>query len=413
MKAEQLSAVQRWSILGGVAILLSLAMGMRQSFGLFQPSLIREVGLTAADFSMAVALQNLIWGMSQPFAGMIADRYGSRWVMLAGVLIYGAGLLFIIFSTSVLLFTLGAGVCMGLAMSCTGGSIAMSVAARTVSPAKRSLAMGSVSAVGSLGLVIASPMAQTLISTSGWQVALIGFLGFILVMIPCALGGGIADRIEIDAADDTDQPIGEVMRTAFSHSGFLVMSGAYFVCGLQLIFLTTHLPNYIEVCGLDPTLSASALALVGLFNVLGSYLFGWLGGIYPKQILLGGAYILRSLIIAAYFYFPPTPLTTVIFASLMGMLWLGVVPLVNGLVAQLFGLRFMTTLVGVAFFSHQVGSFIGAWGGGVIFDMLGNYDVAWRIGVIIGLIAGVTQMLMNVRPPERRPMTRVPIQGTA
>jgi len=289
----------------------------------------------------------------------------------------------------------------------------MSVAARTVSPAKRSMAMGSVSAVGSLGLVIASPMAQTLISTSGWQVALIGFLGFILVMIPCALGGGISDRIEISAADDTDQPIGEVMRSALSHSGFLVMSVAYFVCGLQLVFLTTHLPNYIEVCGLDPTLSASALALVGLFNVVGSYLFGWLGGIYPKHLLLGGAYICRSIIIACYFYFPPTPVTTVIFASLMGMLWLGVVPLVNGLVAQLFGLRFMTTLAGVAFFSHQVGSFIGAWGGGVIFDMLGSYDVAWRIGVIIGLIAGVTQMLMNVRPPERRPMVRVPLEGTA
>lgn len=394
--------MQRWSILAGTAVLLSLAMGMRQSFGLFQPSLLNEIGLSAADFSLAMALQNVVWGISQPFVGALADRHGGRPVMIAGVLIYAVGLAAMIFTTSTLLFIIGAGLCVGLALSCTAGSLAMSVTSRTVSPAQRSVAMGAVSAAGSLGLVIASPMAQTLISTSGWQMALIGFLGLAAVMLPCALASGKSDAIEIDRADDTDEPVGAMVRAALSHSGFMVMSIAFFVCGLQLVFLTTHLPNYIAICGLDPALSASALALIGLFNVAGSYLFGWLGGIYPKQILLGGIYILRSLAIAAYFYFPPTPTSTLLFAAAMGSLWLGVVPLLNGLVANLFGLRFMTTLAGIAFFSHQIGSFVGAWGGGLIYDMLGSYDVAWRIGVIIGLIAGVAQMLMNVQPPTPR-----------
>ncbi|RIK98826.1 MAG: MFS transporter [Proteobacteria bacterium] len=402
MKAAELSTVQRWAILGGTAMLLSLAMGMRQSFGLFQPSLLNEVGLSAADFSLAMAVQNIVWGVTQPVVGALADRHGSRPVMVAGVLIYAVGLVVTMLATSALWFIIGSGLCVGLALSCTAGSLAMSVTARTVSPARRSAAMGAVSAAGSLGLVIASPLAQTLISNAGWQVALIGFLGFAAVMLPCALGAGRSDAIEIDRADDTDEPVGAVVQAALSHSGFVVMSVAFFVCGLQLVFLTTHLPNYIAICGLDPALSASALALIGLFNVIGSYLFGWLGGIYPKQLLLGGIYIVRSLAIAAYFYFPATPTSTLVFAAAMGALWLGVVPLVNGLVANLFGLRFMTTLAGIAFFSHQVGSFVGAWGGGLVYDMLGSYDVAWRAGVIIGLIAGVAQMLMNVQPPKRR-----------
>ena len=180
------------------------------------------------------------------------------------------------------------------------------------------------------------------------------------------------------------------------------MALSFFVCGLQLVFITTHLPNYLAICGLDPSLGATALALVGAFNVIGSYVCGWLGGKYPKQILLGGIYIIRSLALAAYFYFPASAASTMVFAAVMGSLWLGVVPLVNGLVAQLFGLRFMATLTGIAFLSHQAGSFIGAWGGGVIYAQLGSYDRAWQAAVVVGLIAGCFQMLMNVRPPVRR-----------
>lgn len=402
MTAAQLSTFQRWSILVGAAVLLSLAMGMRQSFGLFQPSILRDTAITTADFSLATALQNVVWGIAQPAVGAFADRFGSRYVMLSGVLIYAAGLLLMMVATSALIFTLGAGLCVGLALACTASSMTMTVTSRTVTAAQRSVAMGAVSAAGSLGLVIASPLAQTLITTAGWQVALIGFLGLVAVMLPAALFAGRADEIEIAKSDDIEQSMSTVVQSALSHSGFAVMAIAFFVCGLQLVFITTHLPNYLAICGLDPSLGATALALVGLFNVFGSYAFGWLGGRYPKQLLLGGIYVARSLAIAAYFWFPATSVSTMVFAAVMGSLWLGVVPLVNGLVAQLFGLRFMATLAGIAFLSHQAGSFFGAWGGGMIYAHLGNYDRAWQASVLIGLIAGAFQMLMNVRPPLRR-----------
>ena len=408
MKAAQLSAFQRWSILIGASVLLSLAMGMRQSFGLFQPSVIRDVGITSDDFSFATALQNIIWGVTQPMVGLIADRYGTRWVMAGGVVVYAAGLGLMMVADSALMFTLGCGVCVGIALSCTASSMTMTVTSRTVSPAKRSVAMGAVSAAGSLGLVLASPLAQTLISTAGWQMALIGFLGLAAAMLPSALFAGRADKLDIDKSDDVQQSAGEVVQTALGHSGFMVMAIAFFVCGLQLVFITTHLPNYLAICGLDPSLGASALAVIGLFNVFGSYAFGWLGGRFPKQYLLGGIYIVRSLTVAAYFYFPASATSTIVFAAIMGSLWLGVIPLVNGLVAQLFGLRYMATLTGIAFLSHQVGSFLGAWGGGVIYDHLGSYDRAWQAAVLIGLIAGCAQMLMNVRPPRRRDELALP-----
>lgn len=402
MHAGQLTSYQKWSILIGASVMLSLSMGMRQSFGLFQPSILQDTQITTADFSLATAIQNIVWGVSQPFVGMLADRYGSRYIMVGGVLIYALGLVTMIFSTTALAFTFGAGICVGVALSCTASSMSMTVSARTVSAAKRSVTMGAISAAGSLGLVIASPLAQTLISNAGWQIALVGFLGLVCVMLPSAFSAGKADKIEIDKADDLNQTLGAVVQTALSHSGYVIMAIAFFVCGLQLVFITTHLPNYLAICGLDPSLGATALALIGLFNVFGSYLFGWLGGIFPKQILLGGIYIARSMAIAAYFALPATPTSTLIFAAVMGALWLGVIPLVNGLVAQLFGLRFMATLTGIAFFSHQVGSFIGAWGGGLIYAQLGSYDLAWKGAVVIGLIAGSMQMLMNVRPPKSK-----------
>jgi predicted MFS family arabinose efflux permease len=219
-------------------------------------------------------------------------------------------------------------------------------------------------------------------------------------MVPAALLAGKADGVEVPAADDPEATFRKTLQMAFGHSGYVTMALAFFVCGLQLVFMTNHLPNYLAVCGMDPSLSATALALIGLFNVFGCYLFGWLGNFLPKQYLLGGLYITRSLAIGLYFAFPPTPLTTMIFAATLGTLWLGAATLINGLVAQLFGLRFMATLTGIAFLSHQTGSFIGAWGGGLIYDFMGNYDVAWKSAVVIGLIAGTFQLTMNVRPPK-------------
>ena len=401
MKRTDLTSLQSWAILGGAAVMLSLAMGMRQSFGLFQPHLIRDIGITAADFSLALAIQNIVWGATQPFVGILADRHGTRSIAVAGVLIYAAGLALMLTAHSPLLLTLGAGICIGLALSCTGSNIAMSVTSRTVSPLKRSVAMGSVSAIGSLGLTLASPLAQSLITSDGWQVAMIAFLGLAAVMLPAAFLAGGADKVNIEDAAGPPQSVGQAVREAARHPGYVVMAIAFFVCGLQLVFLTTHLPTDLAICGMDPSVGANALALIGLFNVAGSYLFGYLGGRYSKRALLGGIYVLRSLAITAYFLAPPTPTSTLVFAAAMGTLWLGVIPLVSGLVVHLFGLRYMATLSGIAFFSHQVGSFLGAWGGGLIYSTLGSYEWAWKSAVIIGILAGVFQMMMNVRPSAR------------
>jgi predicted MFS family arabinose efflux permease len=397
------SELGRWqslSIMSGAAIMLSLSMGMRQSFGLFQPHLIREIGITSGDFSLALAIQNIVWGISQPFVGMLADRYGFRKVTIAGAVLYIASLLLMIYTTSPLELILGAGIGVGLALSCTASSLAMAITSRTASPLKRSVAMGTVSAVGSLGLTLASPLAQGLIQTSGWQVALMAFIALAAAMLPAAFIAGGADRIEPENSGPP-QSVGNAITEALHHPGYIVMAIAFFVCGLQLVFLTTHLPTYLALCGMDPTLGASALALIGLFNVFGSYLFGWLGGRYSKRVLLGGIYVLRSLFITAYFITPPSETSTLVFAAAMGTLWLGVVPLVSGLVVHLFGLRYMATISGIAFFSHQLGSFVGAWGGGLIYDTLGSYDLAWKLAVLIGLIAGSAQMLMNTTPTAR------------
>ena len=392
---------QTLSILTGASVMLSLSMGMRQSLGLFLNPVTRDLGISAADFTFALAVQNIVWGVTQPFVGALADRYGCRLVALAGTLVYAAGLALTMLARGPLDLTLGAGLLIGLALSCTTASIAMTVSARSVSPAARSLVLGIVSGAGSIGTFVAAPLAQELIASDGWQIAMAAYIGLAAVMLPAAFLAGGADRLPQPAAADGAATTAGALREAFGHGGYLIMSAAYFVCGLQLVFITNHLPNYLAICGLDPMLGAQTLALIGVFNVAGSYLFGWLGGRYPKHLLLGLIYILRSLIITAYFLVPVSYASTLLFGAAMGMLWLGVVPLVNGLVAQIFGLRFMTMLTGIAFFSHQIGSFFGAWGGGLIYDALGSYDLAWKFAVSIGLIAGVAQFLMNDRPTPR------------
>ena len=234
-----------------------------------------------------------------------------------------------------------------------------------------------------------------------WQTAVVGFLGLACVMLPAAFWGSKADGIEHEAVIGKPQSASEAITEALGHNGYRVLAIAFFVCGFQLVFITTHLPAYLDICGMDPTVGSNTLALVGLFNVLGSYLFGWLGDRYSKRMLLGGIYLLRSLALFMFFSFPPTPLTTLVFGAVLGTLWLGVVPLVSGLIIHMFGLRFMATLSGVAFMSHQVGSFLGAWGGGYIFIHFGNYDLAWKLAVAVGVVAGIFQMTMNTQASDR------------
>lgn len=392
---------QAFAMLGGAALMLSVAMGVRQSLGLFQSPLTRDLGIAAADFALAIAVQNIVWGVTQPFAGALIDRYGPRWIALSGAVIYLAGVTLTAIAQGPALVTLGAGVLIGIALSCTASTVASNIAARVVAPSRRSLAFGVVSAAGSVGTFFCAPIGQAIIGAGGWRMGLLAFAAIAVLMLPAALIGGRADRLPNTSPRDADKTLGAALDEARRHGGYVLMCVAFFVCGLQLVFLTTHLPNYLALCGMDPALGAQALATIGLFNVLGSWLCGWLGDRYPKRVLLGGVYILRSLALALYFALPVSPASTLLFAALMGLTWLGVIPLLNGIVVDMFGLRFLSTLSGIAFFSHQLGSFLGAWGGGVVFDAFGSYDHAIQFGVGIGLVAGVAQILMDDRPAAR------------
>jgi predicted MFS family arabinose efflux permease len=277
--------------------------------------------------------------------------------------------------------------------------------ARAVSEERRSKVLGIVSAAGSLGTLLVPLTTQALLARQTWQIGVLFFLILAAVMLPAAFLAGGADQLP--GAGFAKTTMRDMIGQAARHRPFLVMSGAYFVCGLNLVFLTTHLPTYLAICGQDPMLSAEALAVIGGMNCIGSLLAGWLGGRYPKHILLGLLYILRAMVFTAYFVMPPTPASTLLFAAAMGMLWLSVAPLVSGLVAEMFGTRYMATLLGIAFVMHQVGSSIGAWGGGLIFDAFGSYDIAWKFGVLVGAAAGTAQILFGgpARPRvDRRPV---------
>jgi predicted MFS family arabinose efflux permease len=377
-------------ILIGAAVLLSLGMGIRQSLGLFLTPVTRDLAVTAADFTLAVAVQNIVWGLSQAPVGAIADRFGLRFTMMAGAAIYVAGLGVMAAAGGATALVLS-GVLIGVALSCTASSLALTAAARAVPDERRSRMLGVVAAAGSLGTLLVPLTTQGILAHQAWQWGALFFVLLAAAMLPAGFWAGGADRLPSPAGGRTTMRA--MLGQAARHRPFLVMSGAYFVCGLNLVFLTTHLPTYLAICGQDPMLSAEALAVIGGMNCVGSLAAGWLGGRYPKHILLGLLYILRALVFTAYFMMPPTPASTLVFAAAMGMLWLSVAPLVSGLVAEMFGTRYMATLLGISFVMHQVGSSLGAFGGGLIFDATGSYDRAWQIGVLVGFAAGVVQIV--------------------
>src|SRR5262245_47507762 len=395
-------------ILIGSAMLLSIGMGLRQSLGLFLTPVTRDLALTAADFTLTIAIQNIVWGVSQAPVGAIADRFGLRITLVAGTAIYIAGLAVMAAAGGETALVVS-GVLIGLALSCTASSLALAACARAVPEQSRSKTLGVVAAIGSLGSLIVPLATQGVLAYYPWQIGALFFALLAAATLPAAFWAGASDKLPVMMAE-AKTTMRDTLARALRHRGFLVMSGAYFVCGLNLVFLTTHLPAYLEICGQDPMLSAEALAVIGGVNVVGALLAGWLGGRYPKHVLLGSLYILRAVAFAVYFVVPPTATSTLMFSAVMGLLWFpGVWPLLSGLVAEMFGTRYMATLLGISFVMHQVGSSLGAWGGGIILDVTGSYDDAWKIGVLFGVAAGVLQIVAGgpVRPREARAEPRL------
>ena len=397
-------------ILVGASIMLTLSMGLRQSLGIFLQPLTHDIKISVSDFTLALAVQNLAWGFLQPLAGAMTVRYGFRPIMVVGSLLYIAGLALMAGANGVISIMIGGGVLIGTSLACTAAAIAMSVAARAVPETVRSTVLGIVSGAGSLGALLSAPIGQLLNEGFGWRIGLLGFVLLSVLMIPAAWYAGRVDKIPLPkpSVDDIgDASAVTAAKTAFGNASFVVMTCAYLVCGMQLVFLTTHLPSYLAICGLDPMLSAQTLGMIGGFNVLGSLFFGWAGERWNKLALLGTIYILRSLALAWYFMLPPSPATTLLFGALMGFLWMGVGPLVAGAVAEMFGLQWQAMIQGLAFMSHQLGSFLGAYGGGLIYDALGSYNMAWRIGVAVGLSAGIIQVAFAlIRPTAAPPVLR-------
>jgi MFS family permease len=380
------------------AIILTLGLGIRASFGLFLQPMSTDLGWGRSHFSFAMALSNLIWGLAQPFFGAWADKKGAGRVVAVSGLLYAGGLALMPFSTTPLMLDASAGLMVGLGLSGVSFGVILGVVGRAFPPERRSLALGIASSGGSFGQFLMLPFGQLLISTLGWQTALLVLAGTILATVPLAAAMMEGRR---PAATGAQQSLGEALREAGAHSGFWYLTAGFFVCGFQVAFISVHLPAYLLDVKMTPAVGATALALIGLFNIAGSFVAGYLGGRFSKKYLLSGIYVLRAVIIALFLVLPVSPLTVYLFAAGIGFLWLGTVPLTNGLVAQIFGVRFVSMLFGIVFLSHQIGSFTGVWLGGYLFDATGSYDLVWIGSVALGVIAAILNLPIDERPVVR------------
>jgi len=374
-------------------LILMLALGTRQSFGLFLRPMSMDLGWGREAFSFAIALQNLVWGCAMPFTGAIADRFGAGRVLVAGGIAYGAGLIAMAYSTTPLGFNLAAGLLVGFGLACTGFGVVMAVVARAFPPEKRSVAVGIVGAAGSFGQFAMLPWAQAMISGFGWLNALLVFACMAFIMVP--LGAALAGRNA--AESESEQSIGAALAEATRHRGFWLLSASFFVCGFQTIFIMTHLPAYLVDKGLAPAEGMTALAVIGLFNIVGSYACGALGGRYSKRMILAWIYAIRAVAIALFIAAPLTLVGTYLFAAILGLTWLGTVPLTNSLVGQIFGVKYLSTLFSISFLGHQLGAFIGAWAGGAVFDATNSYLPVWSAAIALSVLAAALCIPINER----------------
>jgi predicted MFS family arabinose efflux permease len=383
------------------SVIISAAMGARQTFGLFLGPLAIERGLPVSTIALAIALHNLVWGLAQPFAGAAADRYGATRLVGLGILAYGAGLGVAATTSSGFVLVLGLGVLVGLGMSCTTFGVVLTAVGRAAPPEQRSLAMGLAGAGGSLGQIMLAPIAQMTIES--WGIAATLFALAILLVLAGPFGL-LLDRRDAGTAAPSahglETPsLSEILTQAMRHPGYRLLTLGFFTCGFQLAFISTYLPDYLTLCHMPVGLGATALSLIGLFNMIGSWACGWLGGRFRQQMVLGWLYLIRGVTIAAFFLLPKSPASVVIFAAIMGLTWLGTVPLTSGWVAKVFGTGHLGTLFGVCFFSHQIGSFLGAWSGGFVFDLTGSYTAIWILTAASGAIAALLHFPIRDNAP--------------
>lgn len=375
-------------------IIAAIGFGTRGSFGLFTLPVTADLGLSREQWGMAMAIQNLVWGIAQPFAGGMADRYGSGRVLAVGGVIYALGVLGMAFSPDTLTMTLTAGVVTGVGIAIASFGVVMAAFGRVVPAEKRSFVFGIATAASSAGQFIFAPLGQGFISAFGWQMALVYIAVLLLLIIP--LSAALRGRTE-SVPGQADLPFMQALSRAWGFGSYRLLVIGFFVCGFHLAFINVHMPAYLVQCGLSPEVGSWTIAVIGLFNIVGSLLSGWLGSRLPKQMLLASIYFLRAIAIAAFLLVPVSEVTAYAFAAVMGLLWLSTVPLTAGLVTLFFGPRYMGMLYGIAFLSHQVGSFVGVWLGGYVYDLTGAYDLVWYLGILLGLASAAIHIPINER----------------
>lgn len=377
-------------------IIMCISFGIRAGFGLFLQPMSLEYGWGREVFSISIALQNLMWGALGAVAGGFADRYGPGRVVAGGAICYVLGLIGLAYIDTPLLMHLNSGLLLGGALGGTSFGIVLAVIGRTVAPERRSLYMGVATAAGSFGQFLLLPLTQLLIASLNWHNALLVLAGIAALIIP--LTWALAGSPAAAAGAAKQQSIGEALREAMDEKGFHLLFWGYFVCGFHIAMLTVHLPAFVTDAGLSPAHGMTALALIGLFNVVGTLGAGWLGGRFSKKYLLSAIYSIRAVLISVLVFFPLSPLTLYVFACGIGLLWLGTVPLTNGLVGQIFGMRYAAMLASIVFFGHQIGSFIGVWLAGYLYDTTGSYSGAFLASIGLGIFAAIVNLPVNEKP---------------